>query len=146
MGRQSFKTLSLVLAMVAAVSVPALSQAQLKGIAEMTCDFNVEDTTLPAGRYSLEQINPDQYVLRSPALKVSVVFLTTPSKAFAGGPPQAPELVFNVYGDRYFLRTVKILGDAVQRDLTLHSTEKELMAKGATKTEFRCVMEPGPPK
>ena len=144
MTKPSWRVLLFVLLAVVLLSGPGL--AQIKGIAEMTCDFNVEDTTLPAGRYNLEQISPDQYVLRSPSMKVAVVFLTSPGAAVKAGSLQAPELLFNVYGDKYFLRTVKLLGDASQHDVVMHSVEKGMMAKGATKTEFRCVMEPGPPK
>ncbi len=144
MSKQNWRGLFFVLLAVVLLSGPGFSQ--VKGIAEMTCDFNVEDTTLPAGRYNLEQVNSDQYVLRSPSLKVAVVFLTTPGAAVKAGSLQAPELLFNVYGDRYFLRTVRLMGDASQRDVVMHSVEKGLMAKGANKTEFRCVMEPGPPK
>jgi len=145
MSRKSFRGLGLVLLALGLLSVPAMSQ--VKAIAEMTCDFNVEDTTLPAGRYNLRQLSPDSYVIDSPALKVASVFMTTPGDKVKGGAPDTYELVFKIYGDRYFLSSMRIMGDPNEHALIPHSTEKALMAKGEPRTEVvRCIMAPGPPK
>ena len=145
MNGKSFRGLVLVLLAVGLLYVPAISQ--VKAIAEMTCDFNVEDTMLPAGRYNLRQPAADQFVIQSPDLKVAVVFMTAQAGAVKGGPAKDTELVFKIYGDRYFLSSMRITGDPNEHSLIPHSTEKALMAKGEPKTEVvRCIMAPGPPK
>ncbi len=117
----------------------ALVEAQVN----MTCNFNVEDTVLPAGKYDLRQVSGTAYLMESPALKVAIVFQTVPGGTVAGGTPKDMGLVFKIYGDRYFLSSLQLIGDPTEYKLTPHSTEKELMAKGAPRTEVvRCVMMP----
>ncbi|OGD19701.1 MAG: hypothetical protein A2W03_05310 [Candidatus Aminicenantes bacterium RBG_16_63_16] len=145
MEKKSWGGLLLVLLAMVLIAGPGWSQ--VKAIAEMTCDFNVEDTTFPAGKYNLRQLSGDHFVVDSPDLKVATVFMTTPGGLVKGGTPNAYELVFKIYGDRYFLAALRIMGDPNEHNLIPHSIEKELMAKGAPKTEVvRCIMAPGPPK
>jgi len=145
MTKKNLGGLLLILLAMGLLSGPGWSQ--VKAIAEMTCAFNVEDATFPAGKYNLRQVNADQYVFESPALKVAVLFMTTPGGTVKGGPPTDTALVFKVYGDRYFLSALRMMGDQNEHNLIPHSAEKEMMAKGAPKTEVvRCIMAPGSPK
>ncbi len=143
MDKKVFRGLLLTLAVMGLLWAPAA--AQVKAVAEMTCAFNVEDTLYPPGAYNLLQITKDQYVLESPTLKVTSIFMTSPKGLPKGSPAKDFELVFKIYGDRYFLSALRVLGDTDEHDLIPHSVERELMAKGAPRTEVvRCLMAPGP--
>ena len=112
MSGKSFRGWVLVLLAMGLLSVPALSQ--VKAVAEMTCDFNVEDTMLPAGRYNLRQPAADQFVIQSPDLKVAVVFMTAQAGAVKGGPA--------------LLAGLLRCGQCARKDLSLAAIQEEIEA------------------
>jgi hypothetical protein len=143
MMSKSSKVLFLVLLGLGVFSAMAIPPGE--NVAEMTCAFNVEDTVLPAGKYHLRQLSPELFVIDNQDLKVSVLFMTQPSELTKGETSKFNELVFRVYGDRYFLSSLRFLGDQNEHDLIVHSAERGLMGKGTPRTEtVRCLMAPGP--
>ena len=85
---------------------PARTQAQMIGnvVAEVPFQFHVGNTTLPAGKYLIHQIDDsDLMVMQISSVdgKVSALFNVEPTEAKSA--PEKTELIFNKYRDRYFL-------------------------------------------
>jgi hypothetical protein len=112
MKRQAY----IVIALVVLIGSMALAaQAQSVGrtmFANIPFDFSVGNKKLPAGEYSLVQVNPasDQAVLqlRSKDGKTSAMVQMS---ATIGRAEKTARLVFNRYGDNYFFAQAWIDGD-----------------------------------
>jgi hypothetical protein len=88
---------------------PARTQAQIIGnvVAEVPFQFHVGNTTLPAGKYLIHQLDgSDLLVMQISSVdgKISALFDVEPTEAKSA--PEKTELIFNKYGDRYFLSEV----------------------------------------
>lgn len=97
--------------------------------------FTVNDTTLPAGKYSVKVVDGDTLnvmEIRSAAGRTAVLFDT--ETAQADGAPRKSELVFNKIGDNYFLSQVFLGGDDTGNQLLKSRMEKRLEA-GVIKSE-----------
>jgi hypothetical protein len=97
-------------AMVGAAPASAMATQSIK--AHIPFAFVVENTSLPAGDYTIEPLGIDEpsvLVIRSADDKVVVEFLTnatTPEK-----PLNSAELVFDRYGKKEFLKQILVPGD-----------------------------------
>ena len=85
---------------------PTRAQAQIIGNlqAEIPFQFNVGNTTLPAGSYIIHQLEGSDLTMMeisSADGKLSALFNV--EAAEAKSVPEKSELIFNKYGDRYFL-------------------------------------------
>jgi hypothetical protein len=85
---------------------PARTQAQIVGnvAAEIPFQFHVGNKTFPAGNYVIHQLdNSDLTIMqiRSADGKLSALFNVESAQAKAT--PEITELIFNKYGDQYFL-------------------------------------------
>jgi hypothetical protein len=85
---------------------PTKAQAQIVGnlVAEVPFQFHVGSTTLPAGKYLIHQLEgSDLTVMQISSMdgKVSALFDVEPTEAKSM--PEKTELIFNKYGDHYFL-------------------------------------------
>ena len=117
-----------------AIVVPA--RAQLPGTAmraNIPFDFIINGKTLPAGEYEVRRITdePDGLVIRNVSNRHDhVVFETEPEQQ--NQLPRHDEMVFNRYGDTYFLSEVISGGMETGRKLMPSHNEKELRRE----TEF----------
>jgi hypothetical protein len=99
--------LTLFLTMLFAMSfLPARTQAQIIGNleADVPFQFHVGKTTMPAGRYMIHKLEGSELTvmqISSADGKLSALFEV--ESAQARTTPEKSELVFNKYGDRYFL-------------------------------------------
>jgi len=90
--------------------VSAMATPEIK--AHIPFQFEVENTVLPAGDYTIEPLgidDPSVLVLRSADDKTAIQFLTvakTPNRNL-----QSAELVFDRLGKKEFLRDVLVPGD-----------------------------------
>jgi hypothetical protein len=88
--------------------VPAHAQSTIiEGRANIPFTFAVNDQAFPAGTYTVERIcqsSSNCLRLRGAANSASVIFFTLPAKPISGS--EQPRLVFNRYGDEYFLTQV----------------------------------------
>src|SRR5579862_3584759 len=85
------------------------AQAQIVGDIEATIPFQFRagDTKLPTGKYSIHPLdNPDLTVMEISGEDGSISALFEVSDAQASSAPAKTELIFNKYGDRYFLAQV----------------------------------------
>lgn len=138
------KKLFIVMAIVSllALSLVATAQAQMPGVpirASIPFDFMVRGRTLPAGDYSIERINDDPagLVLKNVNDKHdNIVFETEPIQGER--PARHNVLVFNRYGDDYFLSEVVTAGEQTGRELAPSHAERTLrreMAKNQAEPE-----------
>ncbi len=127
------KKLGLVLSMSSLVLmlavVPALGAGRLdhKIQADIPFDFMVGDKTFPAGTYTFAQPTITPGVLRIQSLDghESVMVITNDVRESLT-PPDETKLVFNRYGDLYFLAQVWTVGEVSGLKLRRSSTESEV--------------------
>lgn len=95
-------------------------------------DFTVRGKTLPAGDYELTRIGDESaaLLLRNVHVKSEhVVFATEPMEVHRI--PHRDVLVFNRYGDSYFLEEVETAGEEMGRELTPSHAERTLQRERA---------------
>jgi hypothetical protein len=95
------------LLLVAAVAPARAQSALIEGRANIPFAFAISDQSFPAGTYTVERIcqnSSNCLRLRSADNSASVIFFTLPAKPTNGS--KQPRLVFNRYGDEYFLTQV----------------------------------------
>jgi hypothetical protein len=122
---KSFTMLMLTIAL-AALSVQAQSSNQMK--ANVPFRFTIGDQTLPAGDYTVRYINQDSgknaLLFKSTDGKTSrIVKMNTKQ---SGEQEIKASLVFNQYGDQYFLSEVWTGGDQYGLSLTPSRAERQL--------------------
>ena len=107
-------------------------QSSTKVKASIPFDFRVGSQSLPAGEYSVVPKSPVLVVIRSADGHKSALVMNDAiqaSRISADG-----KLVFNRYGESYFLSQVWTPGEEIGRKLVQSSAEKEV-AGGTTPTE-----------
>jgi hypothetical protein len=128
----------LVLLSLAVAVLAGLAQAQGMGHDVLTADipfsFTVEKTTLPAGKYEITQMGdqPWEWYISGPNGMVKVLFSTEPAEASSR--PGANLLVFDVYGDKYFLSKIWLDGEQDGFYIAKLGAERAMMKKGMAKT------------
>ena len=131
MKKQAFRTISMLsfLLVLAAVSVNAQRLSDNSIAVNIPFDFAVGQTKLPAGKYTLRRIalpsSYDRLVIQSADGRGD-------TRTFMTGPKRTSEvqkqsnLVFNRYGDQYFLSQVWMAGSDTGRDLFQSRNERNL--------------------
>jgi hypothetical protein len=108
--------------------VSAAPRAEAQDLrAHIPFEFRVDVTTLPAGFYDITQLTGTPAVqLRSPQGGVMVLMdRSTPPRN-----QETPQLTFTKYGDRYFLRDIRISGE---RELHIKQSVAEREMERASK-------------
>ena len=113
-----------------ALSLVASAQAQMPGVpirASIPFDFVVRGKTLPAGTYEIERVteDPSGLLLRNVNNRREHVVFETESMQ-GKRIPRRNVLVFNRYGDDYFLSEVVTAGDQDGRELAPSHAERTL--------------------
>jgi hypothetical protein len=90
----------------ASLVVPMAAFAQNLQQATIPFDFTVGKSLLPAGRYAVAPVSPNMIVIRGwkGQKLVSAITMTTPIEEVR---KNANNLIFNKYGDRYFLSEIR---------------------------------------
>jgi hypothetical protein len=122
-----FFAMVILLVMVAFVSALASASAQTPSSnlsADIPFEFNVGDTTLPSGTYLISQINGDGSALRvrNSDDNQNAIRLTNP--VTTAQPKEISTLVFERYGDRYFLSQIWIVGELQGRQMVKSSQQR----------------------
>jgi hypothetical protein len=126
-------TLIALLVLVGSMAVAAHAQNNGRRlVATIPFQFNVGDKTLPAGEYTVAQINPssDRAVLqlRSKDGSSAMIQMNT----VIGRAPEQAKLVFNRYGNQHYFAAAWIDGDAnglqAQKSSAERATQRELAA------------------
>jgi len=131
MKKQAFRTITMLslLLMLAAVSVNAQQLSENKIAVNIPFDFAVGETKLPAGKYTLRRIistsAADQLLIRNAEARVDMRSgITRPNRA--SEVQKQSKLIFNRYGDQYFLSQVWTAGSDTGRDLLQSRGERNL--------------------
>jgi len=120
----------------------ASAHAQAAGVIRVNIpfDFIVKDTTLPAGEYTVESTSIEPHDKLGPLLVIrsadgrghATMVFANPVEASTG--QAEAKLVFNRYGNRYFLSQIWTPANNVGCELIKSSLEREL-AKSAAKPQ-----------
>lgn len=136
--KRHLNTLVAILILVGTLTVSA--QAQTAGaqkvVANIPFAFNVGNTKLPAGKYSITVLNPssDRKILQIRSTKGSSA--TVQTTAESGNISDDAKLVFHRYGDRYFFAQVQMAGDATTFAAVKSNTERaEKLALARTRKQ-----------
>jgi hypothetical protein len=141
------KTRALVMAAMMALTAIAttrVAQAQEQRVAvNIPFDFVVGNMQLPAGEYvvSASAETRGLILISAKASTTSVFVNTYPTTANA--PQTESKLVFNRYGDRYFLSQVWREGASQGREITKSAREKEVAQSAALETEGQVTLVAG---
>ena len=143
MKRQAFlilTTLSL-LVMLTASSVHAQSGMRLR--VSIPFEFSVGRNTLPAGEYTVSYKAQGFVVIQSVDRRTSQIFGTSSNQA--NSTRDESSLVFNQYGDQYFLAAIWTEGRITGQKLSKSRAERDLirarsgLASGKSESQRRTV-------
>jgi hypothetical protein len=138
------KTRALVMAGMMALTAMAstrVAQAQELLAVNIPFDFVAGNTQLPAGEYTVRVSAPTHtIILISRKDSATSAFLVT-NAAVSAEPQSESKLIFNRYGERYFLSQVWTEGNSQGRQLLKSAREKEMsqIAKNETRGQVTLV-------
>ncbi len=144
MKKQSFLMAGvLVLSSMAATQV---ARAQQSMVVDIPFTFTAGSATLPAGEYRVQKMDQNSAVLLIHCWDARASALVITNAAQAKEPQTESKLVFNRYGNRYFLSQVWTAGSIRGRQLPVSPREKEMpqLARNETKTEIALVARLSP--
>jgi hypothetical protein len=124
-----------------AVSLVALSsvvwaQSIKSGVsANVPFDFTVGNKTIPAGECVIQANNMDGNVLMIRNAEAKKSMLTNSMRGESRKASAETVLVFERYGDRYFLSSIRLEGSDRTYRLPMSKAEAELRAQNVTATE-----------
>ena len=129
MNRQVCKALTAI-SLLAMLAVPIVQAQSDKMVANIPFDFHVGKASLPSGEYTVRPMNPATLLIQSRDGRSSAVSLTI---GVASAKIQdTGKLVFNRYGELYFLSKVWGSGSSAGREVLKSHSEIE-MAKTISK-------------
>ena len=137
------KTRALVMAGVMALTAMAttrVAQAQENMTVNVPFDFVAGNKTLPAGEYSVKTSQTDPKLLLIERKDASAAIFIGTNGVIANAPQSESKLVFNRYGDRYFLSQVWSEGNARGRQLMKTAREKEIALTAKVETEGQVIL------
>ena len=126
MTKQTLR-LFLVLGALLLTAVAANAQSQRSQITKVPFNFNVGEKTLPAGDYVVKPNRPDSngaWLIQSTDGHNSVLVNTRSLQASKA--QKRTRLVFNKYGDQYFLSQIWTDGSDSGRELRMRGQERDL--------------------
>ncbi len=141
MKREMLKSFTLLMLTVALACLTVQAQAGNRMKADIPFRFIIGDQTLPAGEYTVRYVNQDSG-------KTALLFKSTDGKtsrivnmntAQRGEQETAASLVFNRYGDQYFLSEVWTGVDQYGLSLPASRAERQLKNGDLAKVEARRV-------
>ena len=110
--------------LLALAMVPATQAQSFMLKASIPFDFLVGETRLPAGDYHVKSTTQGAMLIQSPNARSSATVLTQPT--FAAKISDVGKLVFNQYGDQYFLSKIWVPSSDTGRELPKSRLEREV--------------------
>ena len=127
------KTLKSILLGVGAVALLGASglYAQTMATATIPFEFTVQNTTLPAGDYTISPTSTthELMTIRNVETRKAILVLAPSGVREYKGAPDKNVVLFHRIGDRYFLAEVKT--DAVRGHVSPSKLERELASEGS---------------
>ncbi len=131
MKKQAFRTITMLslLLVLAAFSVNAQQLSENSIAVNIPFDFAVGETKLPAGKYTLRRIistsSADQLLIQNAEARVDMrTGITRPNRT--SEVQKQSKLLFNRYGNQYFLSQVWMAGSDTGRDLFQSRNDRNL--------------------
>ena len=115
-------------ALVSFVTVGSISAQEQTVKANVPFDFTVGDKLLPAGTYMISEENPGVIKIQNSDRHVAILTMATAD----GNESKTGELVFNKYGDQYFLREILCSSAAMNMAVPASRQEKRARALEAS--------------
>ena len=125
MKKQVWMVLTTLSLFVTLAAVSAYAQSDMRLRVNIPFEFSVGQKTLPAGEYSVSHMVQGILVIRS--LDCSAVQVFSTNSTQASTPRNETSLVFNQYGDKYFLATIWTEGNDMGHKLSESRAERELV-------------------
>jgi hypothetical protein len=140
------KTRALVMAGIMALTAMAttrVAQAQEALVVNVPFDFIAGNQNLPAGEYSVKVSQTDARIVLIERRDATAAMFIGTNTVVANTIQSESKLVFNRYGDRYFLSQVWNEGNSRGRQLMKTAREKEIAqtAKNETQGQVTLVAE-----
>jgi hypothetical protein len=130
---------------VAMLASTRVASAQDQLTVNVPFDFIAGSKTMPAGEYAVKSVGPtNMLILIAAADSTSSAFLPTHA-AVSSQPQTESKLVFNRYGNRYFLAQVWTVGNSSGRQLNKSNREKEVALTASIETEGQVILVAGLP-
>ena len=112
------------LTLVAWLMVPATQAQSIMLKADIPFNFVVGDTQLPSGEYHVKQLRPGVIQVQDKVTRSSAIVMTTGVQT--GKTSDVGKLVFNRYGDNYFLSRIWEPSSITGRQLRKSRLEREV--------------------
>jgi len=112
------------LTLVAWLMVPATHAQSIMLKADIPFNFVVGDTQLPSGEYHVKQLRPGVIQVQDKVTRSSAIVMTTGVQT--GKTSDVGKLVFNRYGDNYFLSRIWEPSSIMGRQLPKSRLEREV--------------------
>ena len=104
--------------------VPATQAQSIMLAADIPFDFVVGDKQLHSGEYHVKQMHPGVTLIQSKDARSSAIVFTTTKQA--GKISEVGTLVFNRYGDQYFLSKIWAASSDTGREVPKSRLEREV--------------------
>jgi hypothetical protein len=143
------KTRALVMAGMMALTAMAstrVAQAQELMVVNVPFDFVAGNTTLPAGEYSVKVSGPQGSLLLIDRKDAKAAMFTNTHAVVKNEIQTESKLIFNRYGDRYFLSQVWTEGNSRGRQLLKSAQEKERSQIAKLDTQGQVTLVAGLPR
>ena len=147
MKKQAFMILTTLSLFITLSAVSVYAQSDMRLNVNIPFEFSVRNKVLPAGEYTVTQRvqnAENNLLIRRVDRTASDVFLTIPTRA--GTTPNESKLVFNRYGDQYFLSEVWMRGNDTGHELGKPHAEQKLIraritsAYSASERQIVCII------
>jgi hypothetical protein len=144
MKKQSFLMAGVL--MLSSMAATQVARAQDAMVVDIPFAFTAGNATLPAGEYRVQKMDRNSAVLLIHCWDARASALVITNAAQAKETQTESKLVFNRYGNRYFLSQVWNAGSIRGRQLPISPREKEMpqLARNETKTEITLVARLSP--
>ena len=144
MKKQSFLMAGVL--MLSSMAVTQVARAQDAMVVDIPFAFTAGNAMLPAGEYRVQKLDRNSAVLLVHCWDAKASALVITNAAQAKETQTESKLVFNRYGNRYFLSQVWNAGSIRGRQLPISPREKEMpqLARNETKTEITLVARLSP--
>lgn len=135
------RTMLMLSLMAAALMLSArVAQAQDRVIAKIPFDFAAGNSKLPAGEYTVKVVEATRMLLVVNTADPHASLFIPANTAQANQIQRGSKLVFNRYGDRYFLSQVWMEGTSRGRQLVKSKGEKEMSQVAGVETAGQIVL------
>lgn len=123
--RSSFLVCGLAIGLIASTSAATAQSSGTSVKVDIPFAFQVGSQHMPAGRYHVDLKSRDVILLRGPGNNASGFVMVHSAERIQA--PNTGSMVFDAYGNKYFLHQIWTVGDKQGRECTKSRAEKEIL-------------------